>query len=59
MKKITYVEKGRPFDFRRIDHVRTVVLLKTWVVGGLLYGYRDRFNVCSIALEDIKEITDL
>lgn len=53
---ITYIEKGIPFDFKRIDKKTTIHLLKTWEVGGLLYGYRDRFNVVSIPKEDIIKI---
>ena len=51
--KITYLEKGRVFDFKRIDTVKTITLYNTWKSGGLLYGYRDHFNVVSIAIEDI------
>jgi hypothetical protein len=56
--KVTYIEKGRPFDFKRIDTVRTVYFERTWKSGGLLYGYTDRFNVMSIAIEDIVEMQD-
>ena len=59
MKKITYTEKGKPFDFKRVDHMRTVTLFNTWIVGGLLYGYRDRFSVVSIAIEDIVSIIEM
>lgn len=55
--KIRYIEKGKPFDFKRIDHERTITLYNTWKVGGLLYGYRDRFNVVTIPLEDIIEVS--
>ncbi len=58
MKKITFIEKGKPFDFKRIDHERTVYLDRTWEIGGLLYGYRDRFNVMSIPKEDIIKIEE-
>lgn len=55
--RITYLEKGIESGFKRIgDKLVTVVLYKTWKTGGLLYGYRDRFNVMSIAIEDIIEI---
>lgn len=54
--KVTYWERGIPFDFKRIDHVRTVTFIKTWEVGGLLYGYVDRFNTRAIAKEDIISI---
>ena len=54
--RITYIEKGKEFDFKRIDHVRTVNVGRTWETGGLLYGYVDRFNVVVIAKEDIISI---
>ena len=54
--RITYIEKGQPFDFKRIDHVRTVNVGRTFETGGLLYGYLDRFNVVVIAKEDIISI---
>lgn len=55
--KVTYIEKGKENNFMRFgDHEVTVYLWKAWKSGGLLYGYRDRFNVVSIALEDIISI---
>lgn len=51
--KITYLEKGPVFDFKRVDKVKTITLYNTWKSGGLLYGYRDRFNIVSISIEDI------
>ena len=56
--KITYLEKGTPFDFKRVDHERTVYLYRTWRSGGLLYGYKDRFNIVSICIEDIIKIEE-
>ena len=56
--KVTYTEKGIPFDYKRIDHVRTVNISRTFESGGLLYGYVDRFNVICIAKEDIISIED-
>ena len=55
--KVTYIEKGIESNFKRIgDHEVTVYLYKSWKSGGLLYGYVDRFNVVSIAIEDIVSI---
>ena len=56
--KITYIEKGVPFDFKRIDRVKTVNVSRTWKSGGLLYGYKDRYNVVTIATEDILKIEE-
>ena len=57
--KITYIEKGIPRDFKRIDTIRKVTLHECFEHGGLLYGYRDRFNVMSIAMEDIVEMEEV
>ena len=51
--KVTYIEKGEVFDFKRVDRVVTVNVFRCWRVGGLLYGYLDRFNITSIPIEDI------
>ena len=56
--KVTYIEKGIPFDFKRIDHERTVYLYRSWRSGGLLYGYVNQFNVISICIEDIINIEE-
>ena len=56
--KITYLEKGRPFDYKRVDRVCSVVLSRTWRSGGLLYGYVDRYNVRAISVEDIISIEE-
>ena len=55
--KITYLEKGMESNFKRFgDRVKTVTLFKCFRSGGLLYGYRDRYNIVSIAIEDIQSI---
>lgn len=52
--KITYLDRGRVVDYKRIgDRAVTVNLFNVFKSGGLIYGYRDRFNVVSIAAEDI------
>lgn len=56
--KVTYIEKGRPFDFKRIDVERTVYLRKCWRSGGLLYGYLDRFNTITIEIDSIIKIEE-
>ena len=56
--KVTYIEKGKPFDFKRVDRERSVFLHRSWRSGGLLYGYVDRFNVVAIAVEDIISIEE-
>lgn len=56
--KVTYLEKGVPLDYKRIDHERTVYLYRSWRSGGLLYGYVNQFNVVVIAIEDIISIEE-
>lgn len=51
--KITYLEKGRVFDYKRIDQIKTVTLYRTFESGGLLYGYKNQFEIVCIAKEDI------
>ena len=34
----------------------TVYLVKAWKSGGILYGYKDRFNTVAISIEDIVSI---
>ena len=58
--KITYLERGTVFNFKRIgDTYKTIVLYRCWRVGGLLYGYKDRFNIVSISSEDIVKIEEV
>lgn len=56
--KVTYLEKGVPFDYKRIDHERTAYLYRSWRSGGLLYGYVNQFNVVAISIEDIISIEE-
>lgn len=56
--KVTYLEKGIPFNFKRIDREKTVFLRRSWRSGGLLYGYIDQFNIVSICIEDIIRIEE-
>ena len=56
--KITFIVKGTPIDFKRIDHERTVTIYKSYKSGNILYGYIDRFNIISISIEDILKIEE-
>lgn len=59
MKEVAYIAKGSEHNFTRCgDHLERVTLCRTWEAGGLLYGYRDRFNIVSIPLEDIVSIIE-
>lgn len=58
IRKVTYIEKGIPFDYKRIDHERTVTLFKSWYSGNLLYGYINRFETIAIEIDSIIRIEE-
>lgn len=54
-EKITFVEKIPIDKYRARAYTRTVVVERTFIPAGtsLLYGYTDRYNVVTIALDTI------
>lgn len=55
---ITYIEKGIPHDFKRIDHIRTIkVLYKAFESGELIYFKRNEYEYFVIGKNDIIEVT--
>ena len=54
---ITYNERRMIDRFTCVDTQRTIKLRSIWSVGGLLYGYVDRFNVKAIDKDSIVEMT--
>ena len=52
-ERITYRIRTYLDKYRCIDTQAKIVLSRPWIVGGLLYGYIDRFNVKCISLDDI------
>ena len=54
---ITYNERRMIDRFTCVDTQRTIKLRSIWSVGGLLYGYVDRFNVKAIDKDSIIEMT--
>ena len=60
MKAVTVTYRIRSFidRFRCVDREDKITLFRIWENGGLVYGYKDRFNVVSIAKEDIISITE-
>lgn len=58
--KVTYTEKGRPFDFKRIDHIRTFYAVSSFQPDncGLIYFRIDRFNMKVVPAEDIISIEE-
>ena len=55
---IKYIEKGKPFDFKRIDKKREIKCISIWEVGDLTYAKINQFEIKSIATEDIIEIIE-
>jgi len=56
--KVTYIEKGVPHDFKRIDVERTVYGISSFVSGNLLYVKRNAFDYTCIAIEDIISVEE-
>ena len=58
--KVTYTEKGREFDYKRVDSVRTFYALSSFRPDncGLIYFRVDRFNVKVVPAEDIISIEE-
>lgn len=55
--KVKYIVRGFESDFRRVgDRIEEITLFRCWWCGGLLYGYKDRFNVVTICKDDIVSI---
>lgn len=46
--EVTYLERKMIDNYRCIDTPVTVKLFRTFEQGGLLYGYKDSFNILSI-----------
>ena len=56
MIKVKYRVRTFTSRFTCYDREETTYLLKPWRVGGVLYGYRDRFNVIALSDDDIISI---
>lgn len=58
--KVTYIEKGRPFDFKRIDRICTFCAVSSFRSDncGLIYFRVDRFNMKVVPAEDIISIEE-
>ena len=56
---ITYIEKGRPFDFQRIDRKKTATVKElAFQSGDLLYFRKNAFEFLVIPLGDVLETED-
>lgn len=53
---ITYWERGVVYDFIRRDTLRKKRVVRYFEQGNLLYCYRDRYNIFTVAKEDIVSI---
>ena len=50
---ITYWERGPVYDFKRRDTLKKERIIRYYEHGNLLYCYRDRYNIFTVAKEDI------
>lgn len=56
--KITYIEKGNEFDFKRIDRESTFYAVSYWKATGtsLIYFKLDEYNIKAIPENDVLSI---
>lgn len=54
--KVTYIERIMRDRFSCVDRVRTITLYKAWNEGGLVYGYKYRYNIVTLDRAMILEI---
>lgn len=50
-KKRIFIDK-----YRCIDVIKEINAIRTFESGGLLYVYKDRYNIVTISKEDVIEI---
>ena len=55
---ITYKDRQFLDRFRCIDKIKKVSLFKTWKSGGLLYGYKNEYQVISLDIDFIISIEE-
>ena len=53
---IEYWQRGPVYDYKRWDTLRKERVIRYFEQGNLLYCYRDRYNIFTIAKEDIVSI---
>lgn len=57
--KITYIERGKPFDYKRIDKIKTITVLeKAFTQGGLIYFRKNAFDYFVIDRDCIIKIEE-
>lgn len=59
MFKVCFRERVQIDSWRVRDVARSVVLRGCWFSGGLLYGWRDQFNVVTLSRDFVDSIDDL
>lgn len=59
MKRIIYKELKEIGNFKAIETIHTVTLSRCFTSGGLLYGYRDRYNIVTIERSNIISIEEV
>lgn len=58
MTIIKYRERHFIDRFKCYDIERTVKLIYTWQVLGIIYGYKNQFETVAISTDDIISITE-
>ena len=54
--KVYYRERNYIGDYKAIDTEKSITIDRAWNVGGLLYGYKNRFEVVAVSREDVLRV---
>ena len=54
--KVYYRERHYIGDYKAIDTEKAITIERAWNVGGLLYGYKNRFEVVAVSREDVLRV---
>lgn len=54
--KVYYRERNYIGDYKAIDTEKSITIERAWNVGGLLYGYKNRFEVVAVSREDVLRV---
>ena len=58
--EVTYIDKGKENNFKRVDTIRTIHAIDCFRPenSSLIYFHTDRYNIVTIPAEDIIEIKE-
>lgn len=54
--KVYYRERHYIGDYKAIDTEKSITIDPAWNVGGLLYGYKNRFEIVAVSREDVLRV---